>query len=40
MPTSYLIDRNGVVRHIHEGFRPKDIPDLRKRIQALVAAGR
>lgn len=40
MPTSYLIDRQGVVRHIHEGFRPNDIADLRKRIQALVAAGR
>jgi len=40
MPTSYLIDRNGFVRHIHEGFRPKDIAVLRKQIQALVAAGR
>jgi thiol-disulfide isomerase/thioredoxin len=40
MPTSYLIDRNGVVRHIHRGFRPDDIGALRERIQALVAAGR
>ncbi len=40
MPTSYLIDRKGVVRHIHKGFRPKDVEVLRERIQALVAAGR
>jgi thiol-disulfide isomerase/thioredoxin len=40
MPTSYLIDRNGVVRHIHRGFRPDDIGALRERIQALVAASR
>jgi peroxiredoxin len=40
MPTSYLIDRDGVVRHVHRGFRPGDEKVLRKRIQALVAASR
>jgi peroxiredoxin len=36
MPTSYIIDRDGVVRHIHEGFRPSDIADIRKRIRTLI----
>ncbi len=41
MPTSFLIDEKGVVRHVHAGFRKGDLPDLRKRIKALVAkAGR
>lgn len=40
MPTSFLIDRKGVVRHVHEGFRKGDVDDLRGRIQALVATGR
>ncbi len=38
MPTSYLIDRRGVVRYVHEGFRPGDIDEIRARIQALVGA--
>ena len=40
MPTSFLIDRNGIVRHVHKGFRKEDEASLRKRIQELVAAGR
>lgn len=40
MPTSFLIDRNGTVHHVHKGFRKQDVESLRKRIQALVAAGR
>lgn len=40
MPTSFLIDREGVIRHVHRGFRKSDVPDLRERIQALVATGR
>jgi len=40
MPTSFLIDRDGVVRHVHRGFRPSDVPELRRKIQALLAAGR
>ncbi len=39
MPTSYLIDRQGVVRYVHEGFRKSDVQVLRKEIQALVAKG-
>jgi thiol-disulfide isomerase/thioredoxin len=37
MPTSYLIDGDGVIRHVHEGFRKSDIDSLRRRIEALVA---
>lgn len=39
MPTSFLIDRRGVVRYVHEGFRRGDIPQLRRRIQDLVEPG-
>jgi thiol-disulfide isomerase/thioredoxin len=37
MPTSYLIDRDGVIRYVHKGFRKDDIGELRKRIAKLVA---
>lgn len=40
MPTSYLIDREGVVRYVHEGFREGDEAELRERIRALLAEGR
>ena len=38
MPTSFLIDRDGVVRYVHRGFRETDVDPLRKQIQKLVAA--
>ena len=38
MPTSYLIDRAGVVRLVHPGFRASDVADLRARIKTLVEA--
>lgn len=37
MPTSYLIDRNGVVRHVHAGFRASDAQALEREIRALLA---
>jgi thiol-disulfide isomerase/thioredoxin len=37
MPTSYLIDRTGHIRHVHEGFRRGDIDALRVKAKALVA---
>jgi peroxiredoxin len=37
MPSSYLIDRDGVVRQRHIGFEPKDIAALQREIAALVA---
>jgi peroxiredoxin len=32
MPTSYLIDRNGIVRLVNQGFKPEDIATLRATI--------
>ncbi|MDJ0867630.1 MAG: TlpA disulfide reductase family protein [Myxococcota bacterium] len=37
MPTSYLIDGQGVVRYVHEGFRKGDGDALRREIRALLA---
>lgn len=36
MPTSYLIDRKGVIRFVHNGFRANDKPDLERKIEALL----
>lgn len=37
MPVAFLIDRSGVVRDIHYGFRPGDQQRLRKKIAGLLA---
>ena len=36
MPAAYLIDRSGVIRHVHPGFRPGEAPGLRARVRELV----
>ena len=36
MPTSYLIDAQGVVRAHHSGFDPSDIDKLRKEVHELL----
>ena len=36
MPTAFLIDRDGRVQHVHEGFRKTDIEPLRRKIMALL----
>ncbi len=36
MPTGYLIDRQGIVRKIHQGFRKSDGDKLRTAIVALL----
>jgi len=36
MPTSYLIDQDGVVRLVHRGFRNGDIDELREQVQKLL----
>ncbi len=36
MPTSYLVDRNGVVRLVHTGFKDADIPHLKQEILKLI----
>jgi hypothetical protein len=40
MPTSYLLDRNGVVRYVHEGFRRGDEKALREEIDKLLRKGK
>lgn len=35
MPTSYVIDRNGIVRHVHTGFRKGDEERLRAVLDSL-----
>lgn len=37
MPSSYLIDRNGVIRHIHVGFRSGDTEELQAWVQKVLA---
>jgi len=36
MPTSYLIDRKGVIRYVHPGFQKQDVSEIRSRIERLV----
>lgn len=39
MPTSYLVDRKGVVRFVHAGFDgPPDVARLRRELEQLLAA--
>jgi cytochrome c biogenesis protein CcmG/thiol:disulfide interchange protein DsbE len=40
MPSSYLIDRRGVVRYVHEGFRRGDGRELEERVRSLLGRGR
>lgn len=37
MPSSYLIDRDGKIRHAHLGFRPSEANELVKLVQQLLA---
>lgn len=37
MPTSFLIDRQGVIRAVHRGFKKSDEDELRSRIRKLVS---
>ncbi len=36
MPTSFMIDRKGVIRHVHNGFHKKDETTLLGQINALL----
>ena len=36
MPTSFIIDREGIVRHIHTGFEENDIEEIRAQLEALI----
>ena len=37
MPTSYLVDKNGVVKYVHAAFKEGDIEKLRVQIEKLIA---
>lgn len=36
MPTSYLIDHHGNIRHMHKGYRPGDIDKIKPLVTALT----
>jgi len=36
LPTSYLIDRNGILKYSHQGFRKGDMKKIKKQIWALL----
>ncbi|HVH45784.1 MAG TPA: TlpA disulfide reductase family protein [Labilithrix sp.] len=36
MPSAYVIDKNGVIRHVHTGFRAGEERELEKEIKALL----
>jgi len=38
MPSSYIIDRRGVVRHVHAGYRGSDAAAIEREVVALLAA--
>lgn len=40
MPTSYILDRRGIVRHVHAGFRSSDAEPMANEVAALVAQPR
>ncbi len=37
MPTSYIIDKKGNIRHVHQGFRPGETEGLRALVTQLVS---
>jgi peroxiredoxin len=36
-PTSYFVGRDGIVRHVHEGFAARDVPTMERELRALLA---
>ncbi len=40
MPTSFIVDRRGIVRHVHAGFRSSDAAAMEREVAALVAQPR
>ncbi len=39
MPSSYLVDRKGIIRHVHLGFRRGEAEKLRGLVEQLLAEG-
>ena len=40
MPSSYLIDREGKVHHVHLGFKPGEAQDVRVMVEKLLSGNR
>jgi peroxiredoxin len=40
MPSSYIVDRNGVIRHVHAGFKQADAAKLESEVAALLKSAR
>jgi len=38
MPSSYLVDRAGIIRHVHLGFRSSDSEQIRRLVKQLLVA--
>lgn len=36
MPTAYVVDKNGIVRHVHHGYRDGEEKEIEKEIKALL----
>jgi cytochrome c biogenesis protein CcmG, thiol:disulfide interchange protein DsbE len=36
LPTSYIIDKQGILRHVHAGFRSDEMVGIRDEIEALL----
>jgi peroxiredoxin len=36
MPTAYVIDKNGIVRFVHVGYRPGDEATLEEEVRSLT----
>ncbi len=36
MPTSLIIDKDGIIRYIHSGFKPRDIEKYKEEIEILL----
>lgn len=36
MPTSYLIDKNGIIQSTHQGFKPSHMPKIRQSVIDLL----
>ena len=39
MPTSYIIDREGIIRYVNYGFVPSDAPTIERRLADLAGGG-
>lgn len=37
MPSTFLVDRKGVIREIHYGFRPGEAKEFRSKIEQFLA---